>query len=1163
MLRQIGTCLIAWLLFLKLIGLSAVYAQEVEPANSAKVELAALIPGLLEDSSSFELTPLGDPGSNSNPTEPLPVKLEEKLPIEGGLPLIDSHSIEFIRRQADSAGAQAVQNKSGNDKQSNPVNTRLSINAAVMGLPSDHFNRIVSDSEIVGLSIVGGQSSRHVANTDDLDVAVTDEFERYLPLVRLLKGFHVRANREETRLTFQAEYSPVVVFDIAAGGIEVDGEFHQVDFIAGISDVTQKREIYLPADIIGQIFNFRMEWDDEEYKYVAHTENILSIWKRKAASSKGVELIPADLPQAHPPANPSTPLVSLVETRLSYRMSSGNNGEYPQANLNLSESIYGHIFGGRYLVSFSQPSLIYNEDGGLSTSETEMTLPKRIEWTRDGDSSQLFAGDTSFNLNDLAMPFISNMTGFRVSGLVGKEGDAEPASIPQFSLDRGFLKTNDYSGLARLGSEVKLIVNENEVAIAPVLDEPDAPSGYGRYEFFDVSIPGGSLVDIRIEITEPDGTLIELDKSSVRADRLVGDGQLAYLGGVGTKRNTLEWGAQGMLGGARLLYGVSPTLTLGITAAYQDEYFTSEDNNSDFRTVAKTSGHLATEFAWLAHKNILISGDLAMSVGDDTNAGASYDGTALRLRSDWYPVRNLDVSTQLYRYEPGFFDGQNEELEDRQGINISSRWRYKDWFSMQASLGQVEDNLDGSLEITRDLGYHSFEISSGLIPNSQLRFKTDRLTPDQGEEQVSYKVGAGYGNYGFSVRGEISESNGKLENEYATLLRGINATGVDLYPNQTKTLGVNKTLFGRHKVGLTWMKNEQSRGETYTLSHRWSGNSLFGLNKVLPLGDEQQQFDIFNEFRSELLQDSFTSRINIYLDNRRKSRLGLAAGYGTERGWSLTADLNLTNLFWMGDGIENISDQGIYPGTSAIKGKVFYDANGNTIMDPGEEGLSGIKVQSQGRTIGATDKNGNFMLTTRYGVTESSLYLDLESVPALLSPTHALQTAYLSKGSLTEINFGLAPLISLSGMLLGQEQDKKEHMPIYGARVMLFNRSGDLVEESITSSDGSYFLQAVPGNYSVKVDTNTVEGKYILAETSRTLTVTGQEEYQELDMSPIYAKLMSEGERSRLARSGGSAPDWGLDIPLLEESLGLSEPGQMDHFDSQLELIKDELDFDM
>lgn len=1157
MIRRVRIGLIVWLALAKLM-VSAVYAQDELQSSKDKTQLAKLSSDLLIDSSTFELDLISQPAPGGKNDIP-----EAQNTDHDALVLIESSDFSLDRID--------VQQESNRTKYPTSINTpdvsSLSIKAAVIGLPKEFFTHFITDSEIVGMTILGSQSDMHTATTGDLDVALSSEFERYMPLVRLLKGFHVRANREGGRLIFQADFSPPVIFDIESGEINIDGAAQQVDFIAGISDITQTREIYLPVDVVAQIFNFRIEWSEEQYEYVAHTDNVLSMWKRKApSSSKGVELIPADLPQAHAPARPSTSLVSLMETRMNYQMSSGLNGEVPEASLSLSETIYGHLFGGRYHVSFSQPSLVINEAGGLTASDTEATLPRRIEWTKEiGENSQMFLGDTNFNLNDLAMPFVNNMTGLRVSGLVG-EGSEEIAGIPQFSLTNSFLQTNDYSGLARLGSEVKLIVNENEVATAPVLDEPDLPNGYGRYEFFDVSIPGGSLVDIRIEIHEPDGTLIELDKSTVNADRLVGDGQIAYLGGIGTRRDLQEWGAQGILGGARLLYGVTPTLTLGLTAAYQDEYFNTNESSSEFRSVAKTSGHLASEFAWLAHNKLLLSGDLALSTGDETSEGISYDGTAMRLRSDWYPMRDFDLSSQLYRYSPGFFDGQNDELEDRQGINISSRWKYRDWFRIRTSLGQVADNLDGDRDVTREASYQSFEISSNLIPNTQLRLKADQITPDQGEDQTNFTIGAGYGNYGFSLRGEISEPTGRLENEYALLLRGINATGVDLYPTQTKSVSINKTLFGRHKFGISWIDSQFRQGNSYTFSHRWSGNSLFGLTKILPLGDDQHSFDIFNEYHSESVEDRLSSRINVYLDARRRNRLGLTLDYGFERGWRLSASLNLTNLFWMDDKIESISGYRVNPGGSAIKGKVFYDANGNTVMDPGEEGIPDIAVLSQGRKVGSTDKKGNFLLSTRYGETEASVYLDIDSVPALLSPTHALQTAYTAKGAFTEINFGLAPVISLSGILLGQDENKNDHNPISGVRVFLFNQEGELIKESITAPDGSYFLEAMPGNYSIKVDTATVEGKYVLSESARNLIVTGKEEYQEMELTPLVAKLMSPGEMMR-AKGDGSAPEWGLDIPLLENSFELSESRDADQIKIQtlpeIELINDEMEFEL
>lgn len=1116
---------------------------------------------LMAPQSGFDLTPInrvdkdqdGGVAAASNEMDLAVLTLDEQL-------IVDHPELQLGRPDSAPVSKQEYREKT-KESGVNAMTGTLSVKAAVFGLPKEYFSSFVSDSEIVGMKLIGSRSSTHRAGVGDLDVALSNDQQRFLPLVRLLKGFSTGAARVGTRIEFQPEYSAPVAFDVSSGLLSIGGQAKVIPFISGISDVTQAREIYVPVEVIADIFGFQMEWDDEQYEYIAKTDQVLSMWKKKSMLGD-VQMVPTDLPQAHPPASPSTPLLSFIETRTNIGIDSGVNGENPRATLSMNQSLYGHLFGGRYKLSFSQPSLTFNEDNGLNSSDSNITLPQRIEWTKEiGERSQLYMGDTSFNLNDLAMPFIGNMSGVRVSGILGAEAEDSSKGIPQFSLSNSFLQTKDYSGLARLGSDVKLIVNENVVATADVIEEAGTPNGYGRYEFFDVSLPGGSLVDIRIEIREPDGNLITLDKSSVRADRLLPEGQIAYLGGMGTRRDLNEWGSQGLLGGARVLYGVSPTLTLGVTAAYQDSYYSTNSSDTGFRGVAESSAHLATEFAWLAHNKLLISGDLAFSAGDSSSDGVSYDGSAVRLRSDWYPITGLDFSTQLFRYEPGFFNGQNDQLEDRQGFNIASRWKYKNWFNLKGSLGNVENNLKGDKDISREASYQSLELYTNRIPNASLRVKADRITPDEGTAQSSYTFGAGYGLYGFSINGEISEASNRLDAEYLELLRGIGATGVQLYPNRSKTLRVNKRLFGRHSMGFSWTDNEFSPG--YTISHRWSGNSLFGRSRLLPIGEELHHYDLFNEFRSDDRQETVTSRLNIYLDKRRQNRLGLVSRYGTEQGWSLSADLNLTSLFWAEDGLENISNSGIYPGSTGVKGKVFLDANANKILDPGEEGIAGIKVNSRGRPGVVTDDKGNFIFAAEYGADESNVYLDGDSIPALLSPTHAMQTAYLGTGAYTEINFGLAPVISLNGLLLGQEQNKKSHRPIKGAKILLFDDTGELITESITASDGSYFIDTIPGRYKLKVDTSTVSGRFVLAQSAQDLNVTGSEEYQEMAVSPLYAKLLSPTQLAKLGSETESAPDWTLDIPLLEESMELLESWKVLNIGSELELISDELGFDI
>ena len=85
-------------------------------------------------------------------------------------------------------------------------------------------------------------------------------------------------------------------------------------------------------------------------------------------------------------------------------------------------------------------------------------------------------------------------------------------------------------------------------------------------------------------------------------------------------------------------------------------------------------------------------------------------------------------------------------------------------------------------------------------------------------------------------------------------------------------------------------------------------------------------------------------------------------------------------------------------------------------MDPGEPGSENITVFLGNFAKVSTDRNGYFILPS-FGQDRSiRVYIDIDTVPATYSPTHAIQTVNLVPGSLTEANFGITPLNSVQAL---------------------------------------------------------------------------------------------------------------------------------------------------
>lgn len=88
--------------------------------------------------------------------------------------------------------------------------------------------------------------------------------------------------------------------------------------------------------------------------------------------------------------------------------------------------------------------------------------------------------------------------------------------------------------------------------------------------------------------------------------------------------------------------------------------------------------------------------------------------------------------------------------------------------------------------------------------------------------------------------------------------------------------------------------------------------------------------------------------------------------------------------------------------------------------------------------------------------------------------------------------------------------------PISGIRMYLSDpRSGRLMTDSVTGSDGSYYLGDVqPGQYVLRVDAKTLAKQYELAEQERMIEVKAtKEEFMEISLPDFVATLRSEAKK--------------------------------------------------
>jgi hypothetical protein len=217
--------------------------------------------------------------------------------------------------------------------------------------------------------------------------------------------------------------------------------------------------------------------------------------------------------------------------------------------------------------------------------------------------------------------------------------------------------------------------------------------------------------------------------------------------------------------------------------------------------------------------------------------------------------------------------------------------------------------------------------------------------------------------------------------------------------------------------------------------------------------------------------------------------------------------VNLTfgELFRNDGGVPRpIVDPDFTPDNGAIYGRVFVDADADGSRDPDEPGLEGVRVVTDTGKKVITDKDGRFVIPSSGRSASYRVSLDLDSVPAIYSPTQGTQAANVRPGNLTEINLGVSPLNSVSGVVEWSTSEEKSR-PIAGARVLL-RRAGDrtVISDSVTGNDGAYYLSDIrPGRYTIQIDPQTLPAGASVVE-ERAVEIGPAATPQDLKLPPVH-----------------------------------------------------------
>jgi len=170
--------------------------------------------------------------------------------------------------------------------------------------------------------------------------------------------------------------------------------------------------------------------------------------------------------------------------------------------------------------------------------------------------------------------------------------------------------------------------------------------------------------------------------------------------------------------------------------------------------------------------------------------------------------------------------------------------------------------------------------------------------------------------------------------------------------------------------------------------------------------------------------------------------------------------------------------------------------------------------------------------------------LDINSLPAIYTPTQGRQKAYVEEANFTDVNLGLAVLPALSGTV--KVMDKGNLIQnLEGVRVMLIQdiQKDPAVKDSITAYDGSFYIgQIKPGDYFLKIDPATVPDTCELRTTDRrkiSIIHTGKSvEIEDCDiyLDPKKTEIAAKEVSSEGSKKIEKVLDW-IEIPVDENAV--------------------------
>lgn len=166
-----------------------------------------------------------------------------------------------------------------------------------------------------------------------------------------------------------------------------------------------------------------------------------------------------------------------------------------------------------------------------------------------------------------------------------------------------------------------------------------------------------------------------------------------------------------------------------------------------------------------------------------------------------------------------------------------------------------------------------------------------------------------------------------------------------------------------------------------------------------------------------------------------------------------------------------------------VRGRVFYDLNGNGQADVSEPGVANVKIQLDGKRSVTTDGEGRYELTANEGRHKIALVSERLGLQ-LLASTPTEQTVGVDGRQKLDLNFGVRDHGAVSGRIVNDSsQSQTQNAPgLGGVKVTLRSAdtgTGSFALEQMTAANGSYlFSNLRPGKYLIEIDPASIPANY-------------------------------------------------------------------------------------